>query len=151
LLLVILQKGSTGFTVDDTLFDGRVLFQGNQVAYRALNGTIESGSVTFGIVGLDACQIANNQFRSECAGRLLGVDLVAVGATVCVTGNSFSEIPNSALLSAYTAAGNVITSLNQSMHCLSISGSSQTVDQPNQVTISTLCRDITGFLKAFRG
>jgi hypothetical protein len=151
LLREILKNGPTGFDGTDTLFDGRILFQGNQVAYRALNGTIEAGSVAFGIVGLDACQVPNNQFRAECGGRILGIDLVAAGSTVCVTGNAFSEIPNSALFSAYTAAGNVITSFNQSTHCLLIIGSKQEVDQPNQITISTLCPDVTPYMKALRG
>ena len=137
--LAIISAGPTGFPNSDFIFDGRILFQGNQVAYRALNGTFANGAWAFGIVGLDACQVANNQFRVEAAGRLLGFDLVVSGDAVCTTGNAFAELPNSAFFSAYTVGRHVITSLNQAMHCLFVHGSEQTVNASNQVSISTLC------------
>jgi hypothetical protein len=121
------------------LWDGRVAFEGNQVAYRALNGTIADGSLASGIFTLDACQITGNQFRAEAAGRVIGADLRASGDTVCITGNGFSELPNTALFSCTSHGRNVMTVLNQSMHCLSTSGSQQTLQQNNQVTITTLC------------
>jgi hypothetical protein len=149
-LLVILRGNASGFEGSQFLFDGRVLFQGNQVAFRALNGTIEGGSHAFGIIGLDSCQIANNQFRAECANRVLGADLVALSPVASFTANAFSEIPDFALLSGFILGIDAIASLNQSIHCLFVKGTQREVDQANQVVITTLCPEVTSFMKAQR-
>jgi hypothetical protein len=147
--LLLAGTGSFGFEESGILFDGRIAFEGNQVAYRALNGTIEAGSWAFGIFGLDACQITNNQFRAEVLGRVMASDLVTSGDSVCITGNAFSEIPGTTLFSCFSLGRNMIMTLNQSMHCLLALGSEQTFQQNNQVTISTLCEGLSKWWRAF--
>jgi hypothetical protein len=141
-LMALAGADPAGFAESEIVFDGRVLFHGNQVTLRAFNGRVPDGSWACGIVTKDACQIANNQFNAEAPGTVLGADLVAQGDTVSAVGNNFAELPHWAQVSFLGTGRHALASLNQAMHCVIVHGYELEDVANNQVTIASDCDEL---------
>ncbi len=120
-------------------FDGRILFQGNQVAIKLRSApTLLLTGCLF--LSFDDIAVENNQFVTEAAAVF--VHVLAWGFSARLVGNRVNEYPLTTLYSGWTVGQQALTSLNQATHCLFTTGI-QSSSPNNQVAINLLCEQLT--------
>lgn len=125
-------------------FDGRILFNGNQVAVKP---RVALPVACFFLTG-DDVGIEGNQFATEA--MPIGIDVLAWGFSARMTSNRFTEVPLTTFYSGWTVGQQAITSLNQATHCLLTAGV-QSIAVNNQVAINILCERLTPIGRAILG
>ena len=127
-------------------FDGRILFQNNQVAVkpRIVSPPAFGNACLF--YTFDDVAVEGNQFVTEQAVAMF-TQVLAFGFTVRMIGNRFNEVPLTAFFSGVTLGQQAMTSLNQATHCLYTFGV-QNLQQNNQVAINQLCEVRTSLFDA---
>jgi hypothetical protein len=128
-------------TTPRILFDGRILFENNQVTFKPRVTPPPAAGITCFLATFDDVAVEGNEFVTEQSVVMLA-DVSAVGFTCRLTGNRFSEVPFTAFFSSMALGQQAMTSLNQATHCL-FTGGIDPFQQNNQVAINALCEQLS--------
>lgn len=131
--ILIPAAGLDDLGIGRLLADGTVQFTDNQVVLDLLEAGTSITLSSILIATLDDLAFADNQCISNLAGDLVLVQAIALGFTLRVEANRFTESLVLALLSALTYGVANMTTHNQGTHCIIAHASNQLTNTPNHV------------------